>query len=147
MRIISADEQTRLLAASSSDESLEDFKTKTSAGSSANTNQVATPPVPGYSSEISTAGYSNVQLPAYTYNDSNTTVLTQPMQQVCSRGVYCVALFIFQFEAAPANIPKRPHNFMFIAVFACICCFWPTAIVALVYASQVSVYDIHVHFL
>ena len=35
--------------------------------------------------------------------------------------------------------PNRPHNFLFIVLHACICCFFPTGIVALVYACQVSI--------
>ncbi|KAL3880753.1 hypothetical protein ACJMK2_032969, partial [Sinanodonta woodiana] len=32
----------------------------------------------------------------------------------------------------------RPPNVMFLAIFACVCCFWPTGVFAIMFANQAN---------
>lgn len=34
--------------------------------------------------------------------------------------------------------PSRPNDYLGLSIFACLCCFWPTALVALIYSCQVN---------
>jgi hypothetical protein len=44
-----------------------------------------------------------------------------------------------QKQPEAQNIPRQcPNNYRAVSIFACLFCFWPTAIAALVYSSQVE---------